>query len=210
MRCTYDPAENEEAQFQRAFASKNAATESPRPDALMIAKRWSHVITKQGLDFSSVTDDRIKAFNVDKHEGYGIVSHEIAFLKAYQHQSPEFEHLLGVHWQHFKVNESAVPPKRLALADLSPDTKIMRCEKTSALWQHIFTWTPDSNVLWLRREIGTFLRNIKDAQRSGKKINLRSNAKMFRPRSDNPSSHVEVCVFVHFLPEFKAHTTEKQ
>ena len=113
-------------------------------------------------------------------------------------------------WQHFKVNDSVVPPKRLALADLSPDTKIMRCEKTNALWQQILTWTPDSNVLWLRREVGTFLRIIKDAQRSGKKINLRSNAKVFRPRSANPSSHDEVCVFVHFLPEFKVHTTEKQ
>ena len=39
MRCTYDPAEIEEAQLQRSFASKNAATERPRPDSLMIAKR---------------------------------------------------------------------------------------------------------------------------------------------------------------------------
>ncbi len=78
------------------------------------------------------------------------------------------------------------------------------------MWQKILTWTPESNAIWLVREIGTFLRNIKDAQRAGKKINLRTNAKVFRTRSDNPHSHDEACLFTYFIPDFKRHTTEAQ
>ena len=210
MRCTYDPAETEELQLQRAMALKNQATERPRPDPLMWAVRWFHVISKQGLDFASVIDERIKIFNTDRAEGFGILPHEVAFIKAYRHQSSAFIDTLAKHWQNFKVHESAVPPKRLALADLSPDSKEIRCDKKNALWSKVLVWSQEANFVWLLREIGVFLKSIKEAQRSGKKINLRTNSKQFRVKADNIHTHDEVCLFVHFIPEFKKHTTEAQ
>ena len=185
MRCTYDPAETEELQLQRAMALKNQVTERPRPDPLMWAMRWSKVIMKQGLVFASVIDDRIKAFNADRSEGFGIMPHEIAFIKAYTHQSQEFVDLLATHWQNFKVNESAVPSKRLAFMDLSPDTKVSRAEKKGGLWSKVLAWSKEASTVWLMREIGIFTQNIKQAQRQGKKINLRSNAKQYRAKADN-------------------------
>lgn len=210
MRCTYDPAPTEEEQLTRAMSVKNQVTERPRPDPLMWAGRWSQVLGKQGVDFASAIDDRIKSFNADRSEGFGILDYEVSFIKAYRHQSPKFVEILEGHWQNYKVQESAVPPKRLAMADLSPDTKVKRCEKNNGLWQKILTWTAEANVIWLSREIGSFLRSIKDTQRAGKKINLRTNAKNFRSKVDNHLSHDEVCLFTYFIPEFQRHTTPEQ
>ena len=209
MRCTYDPADTEEEQIDRAFAAKCRLTERPRPDPIMMAKKWMAAIIKQGLTFASVIDDKIKKYNVDKNEGFGVMEHEIQFIKAYPHQESEYIDILEKHWQNFKVLESAVPPKRLAFGDLSPDTKVKRCEKENTLFNKIYSWTPLANVLWLMREIGIFCRAIKDAQRLNRKINLRTNAKAFRNKT-HELSHDEICVFVYFIPEFKKHTTEAQ
>ena len=135
------------------------------------------------------------------------MDHEVAFIKLFPHQSQEFLDVLEMHWQNFKVHESAVPPKKLAFSDLSPDTKVKRCEKGNVLFNKIFTWTQLSNTLWLQREIGFFCRAIKDAQRANKKVNLRINAKAFRNKL-NDLSHDEICVFVYFMDEFKKHTTK--
>ena len=209
MRCTYDPAPTEEAQLDKAFADKNRVVMRPRPDPLMMAIRWNNVITKQGLHFASVIDEKLKKFNSDKSEGFGVLDHEVCFIKAYPHQAQEYIDILEVHWQNFRLAESAVPPKRFAFPDLSPETKVKRCEKTNVLFNKIFTWTPPSNVFWLLREIGSFLRSIKDAQRANKKVNLHTNSKAFRTKH-NELSHDEICIFVYFMPEFQQHTTQAQ
>ena len=87
MRCTYEPAATEEEQLQLAMARKNQITERPRPDPLMWASRWASIFLKLGLDFNKEIDGRIKAFNKDRTEGFGILVYEIAFIKAYAHQS---------------------------------------------------------------------------------------------------------------------------
>ena len=157
LRCTYEPAATEEEQLQLAMARKNQITERPRPDPLMWASRWASIFLKLGLDFNKEIDGRIRAFNKDRTEGFGILDYEIAFIMAYAHQTKDFLSILEKHWRNFKVNESAIPSKRLALADLSPDTKIIRCEKKNELWSKILKWTPAANVAWLQREVGTFL-----------------------------------------------------
>ena len=209
MRCTYEPAANEEEQLEKALAGKNRVTQRPRPCPLTMAARWEKVIVKQGLHFASVIDAKIKKFNADKNEGFGILDHEIDFIKAYPHQSKQYNDLLDEHWQNFKLKESAVPPSRFAYPDLSPDTKLKRCEKSNVLFCKIFTWSTLANVLWLAREIGVFLRAIKDAQRANKRVNLATNSKAFR-RAHNEISHDEICIFVYFMPQFQQHTTVQQ
>ena len=39
---------------------------------------------------------------------------------------------------------------------------------------------------------------------------MKTNAKGFRTKSDNPLPHDEMCVFAYFLPEFQRHTTQGQ
>ena len=63
---------------------KNQVTERPRPDPLMWASRWSGILLKQGLDFASAIDDRIKTFNSNKTEGFGILDYEVAFIMAFR------------------------------------------------------------------------------------------------------------------------------
>ena len=109
--------------------------------------RWEKVIVRQGLHFASVIDDKLNKFNMDKNKGIGIYEHEIAFIKAYPHQNKKFKNFLEGHWQNFKLNESAVPPRKFAFTDLSPDTKIKRCEKNNKLSCKILTWSPEAFFL---------------------------------------------------------------
>ena len=104
----------------------------------MMAVKWEKVIQKQGLHFASVIDAKLAKFNKDKTEGFGVVDHEIDFIKAHPYQAKEYNDLLAAHWQNFKLPESAAPPKRFAFQDLSPDTKVRRCEKTNELFMKIF------------------------------------------------------------------------
>ena len=70
------------------MATKNMVTERPRPDPLMWASRWTDILKKQGVDFSSVIDTRLKSFNADRSEGFGFVDYEIAFIKASRRVGP--------------------------------------------------------------------------------------------------------------------------
>merc|ERR1712026_559306 len=72
MRCTYEPAATEEEQLEKALAGKNRVSMRPRPCPLTMAVRWEKVIVKQGLHFASVIDDKLKQFNMDNNEGFGI------------------------------------------------------------------------------------------------------------------------------------------
>ena len=130
MRCTYEPAPTEEEQLEKALEGKNKATERPRPCPLSMACKWEMIIQKQGLHFASVIDAKIAKFNANKEGGFGVLDHEIDFIKAYPHQAKEFVTMLENHWQNFKLQESAVPPKRFSFKDLSPDTKVKHCEGT--------------------------------------------------------------------------------
>ena len=84
--------------MDKAFADKNRGVQRPRPYPLMMAVKWSKVITKQGLHFASVIDEKLKRFNKDKNEGFGVLEHEAAFIKAYPHQAKEFKDMLESHW----------------------------------------------------------------------------------------------------------------
>ena len=167
MRATYDPATTAEAQLQRTLRTKTQMAERSRPDPLMMANRWSMVLGAEGLHFASVMDERINAFNSNQADAVTISAPERAFIKLWRHQTPEFLQLLEYHWQNFKVAESAVPLKIWAMPDLSPDTKVVRADRSKPLWQSIMKWSPEKNYYWLLRCIGTFVKNIKEQQVSG-------------------------------------------
>ena len=197
-RATHDPATTAEAQLQRTLRTKT-----------QMASRWSIVLGAEGLRFASVIDDKINAFNSNQADAVTISAPERAFIKLWRHQTPEFLQLLEYHWQNFKVAESAVPLKIWAMPDLSPDTKVVRA-RSKPLWQSIMKWSPEKNYYWLLRCIGTFVKNIKEQQVSGKKISLRASANKYRVNFKDASLHDQACVFAHFLPEWKAHLSNQQ
>lgn len=209
MRAIYDPAETEEQQFFKSMTGKAILSERPRPDPLMWATRWSKVIGSQGLSFQDVVQDKIKDYNRDKTEGVAISREEAMFITFFPFQNADFINLLEYHWQNYKVQESAVNIKRLALKDLNPNLKQKRCSKDNTLFQEVFRWTPQKNHYWLMREVGTFLKNIKEAVRAGKKVNLRGSANQYRAEP-SLTAHDEACIFVHFLKDMVHHTTASQ
>ena len=50
-----------------------------------MAKRRSAIVQNQGLDFQYVVDANIAKFNADKVKGFGILDHEVCFVKACPH-----------------------------------------------------------------------------------------------------------------------------
>lgn len=211
MRATYDPYPTEEEQFKAAMMRKCALSERPRPDPLQWAVKWAKIFASQNVTFASVIDARIKAYNASKNEeGVKINEWETDFIKSYHYQDQEFLKRLEGHWQYFRVNESAITVKRLAFKDLSPDTKVRRCEATNKLWNQILTWSPQQNTMWIMREIGVFLKNLKLHMKSKKKVNMKQASKGFRIDQENDLTHDEACLFTHFLPEFKLHCTTAQ
>ena len=209
MHATYDPSGDEEQQFLDSLASKVQMAERARPDPLQVAARWSEVINAKGDNFASVIDARIKAFNQGRTDSVNIQPNERAFIKLYPHQADEFLKLLNYHWQNFKVAESAVPLKVWLNPDLSPETKVSRANGL-ALWVSILQWSPAKNYYWLQRCIGTFVKNIKEAQLAGKKVSLKSMANKFRCNFKDPLMHDSACVFGYFMPEWQNHLTAQQ
>ena len=209
MHATYDPSGDEEQQFLDSLASKVQMAEHARPDPLQVAARWSEVIKAKGDNFASVIDARINAFNQGRTDSVNIQPNERAFIKLYPHQADEFLKLLNYHWQNFKVAESAVPFKVWLNPDLSPETKVGRANG-QALWVSILQWSPPKNYYWLQRCIGTFVKNIKEAQLAGKKVSLKTMANKFRCNFKDPLLHDSACVFSYFMPEWQGHLTTQQ
>ena len=122
----------------------------------MMANRWNAIIQTQGLHLQSVSNGKIAKFNVGTVEGFGILDHEVCFVNAHRRQSKDDIEIWDNIHKNFFPSKSTVPPTRLANPDLSPDTKVKRCENTNMLFNTIYTWTSMSNVFWLAREIGIF------------------------------------------------------
>lgn len=62
---------------------------------------------------------------------------------------------------------------------LSLPIQVKRCEKNNVLWNTILTWTAAATTVWLHREIGTFLRNIKSAISNSRKVQARADVPRF-------------------------------
>ena len=134
-RATYYPATAAEAHPQRTLRTKTQMAQRSRPDPLMMASRWSMVLGSEGLRFASVIDEKINALNSNQADAVTISAPERAFIKLGRRQTPEFLQLLEYHWQNFRVAESAVPLEIWAMPDLSPDTRVVRADRSKPLWQ---------------------------------------------------------------------------
>lgn len=89
--------------------------------------------------------------------------------------------MLQYHWQHFKIQDSGVTLKTTALRDLNPDTKPDITPSGNELWKRIRTPAPMVAEFFLAREIGVFLKNLKEEYRKNagrkKDVNLKAQAK---------------------------------
>ena len=82
-------------------------SEKAKPDPLQIAKRWSKILEKEGVDFQAVMDQKVRKFNKGASPGATINEQEVSFMKLVGFQSQDFLVKLETHWQNFKVHELA-------------------------------------------------------------------------------------------------------
>ncbi len=92
--------------------------------------------------------------------------------------SPESIALLEYHWQNFKPQESGITLKTLSLRYLNPDSKPDKPELSSnTIWLEIRRPTKLKNDYFFMREVGTFVKNLKEKFRVKGKVNLKLDAK---------------------------------
>ena len=103
----FSTGESEEAIFVHAISTKNRMSERAKPDPLQIAKRWSMILDRDGVDFQAVIDQKVRRFNRGAGPGATINEQEVSFMKLIGFQSRDFLVKLETHWQNFKVHELA-------------------------------------------------------------------------------------------------------
>ena len=92
-----------------AISAKNRMSERAKPVPLQIAKRWSKILEKEGVDFQAVIDQKVRKFNYFKgaNPGVTINDQEVSFMKLVGLQSQDLLVKLEDHWQNFKAQELA-------------------------------------------------------------------------------------------------------
>ena len=73
----------------------------------------------------------------------------------------------------------------------------------SELWAQIQTVNPEKRQFCVQRRIGIFVKNIKDAQRLRKKVNLKVLATGFCDQRGDEVAYEIAATFCHFAPDFQ-------
>ena len=74
---------------------------------------------------------------------------------------------------------------------------------SNALWALVQAVTLEKPQFCVQRRIGIFVKNIKDAQRLRKKVNLKVLANGFRDQKGDEVAYEIAATFCHFAPDFQ-------
>ena len=116
---------------------------------------------------------------------------------------PGSRDLIAYHYQNYPVSQSALPFTTLA-AEAFVNGVALKPEQESPMWKDIAEKDSQEKQHWyLKRRIGVFLFNIKDAHRLAKRINLSAHAEKVRDQEKTTMAREIANVFVHFMAEWK-------
>lgn len=81
-------------------------------------------------------------------------------------------------------------------------------DPSNTTWRLILAVDPNKRAATVFRRIGIFIRNIKDAIRLRKKVNLRFQAARMRDSYNDEQAYEMAALFTHFAPEFRGKLTD--
>ena len=170
IKAIYEPTAGEQDLLSKSLLDKFQVSESTRPDILQLYFAFDQCLKKEGIQYADAIEGRIQAFNRQTSvESYKLSEAETKMLMLLPKQTESFLQMLSYHWGQFKAAESACP-LRLLVAHI--DRKKVDSSMPKK-WQDIFTSSPEKNFAFLERQIGIYIKAVKEAQKTQKKaVNL--------------------------------------
>ena len=173
-------------------------SESTRPDAIQIFHTLSEGLKLEGADVNTGLAGKIKEYNaLSSVQSQNISELEGRVILSLPFQTEKFRSMLKYHWQNYKNAESAVPMKMFLQmdADVPPEA--------TGVWKEILSPSAEKNETFLQMLVAIYTKNIKDAMRMIRKVNLRFGAAKLRV-ADTVMAYRQCCLWVHFRKEMMA------
>lgn len=208
IKAMTDPGKTIEEQVEKSIAKKFRVSDRPRPTVVQLHTAFAKVVAHKHATGDSRPDGQllgivIKEFNGKQTSKNRVQSDEREAILTLHNQTPEFRRVLVEHWQAFPVACSAVPVSLLAKPwhnnSYEPPVK----KQVSPRTYEALLGSPEKREMWLKRVVGKYLKNLKDARASGKPVNLRSQGAVFRKEPDEELVRHMSCLFTAWLPEFR-------
>ena len=201
VKAVWEGSANIREEVDKTIRGKMQLAEVKRLDPIQCAHAWATRARAEGVEYNMVIDTYLQEFRDAATGTQSISDLEEKVIKLIPAQTAACQRKLAYHWQNFKVAESGVP-----LASVTNDAWIYGTKQghnASALWEKILMVSEEKRQFCVQRRIGIFLKNVKDAQRLRKKINIKTMAGSLRDKMSHEVAYEIAALFCHFASEFQ-------
>lgn len=214
MRAMTDPGSSIEEQVSKSISKKFRVTDRPRPHVIQLHTAFSKVVQHMRAAGDTKPESQllalaIKTFNSKQTAKNRVQTDEREAILNLHNQTDTFRKTLAEHWQTYPVPYSAVPVSLLAKAwhsdSYDPPVKKSIAPRT----YEALLGNSEKREMWLKRVIGKYLKNLKDAKSSGKAVNIRSMGPVLRKEVDEEFVRHMACIFTAWLPQFRSSVSPK-
>jgi hypothetical protein len=193
--------------IRKCLAGKVQESERPRPDPLQCMMAFDERARLEGVPYEAAIEGYLAEYQQLATSTTRLSDLEVSVIKIIASQTDVLRRKLEYHWQNFNpISASALPLQALAS---EPWLKGTRPKDTAGqIWVEICAVNPMKRQIAVQRRIGIFCKNIKDAVRLKKKINLKFGAGRFRDKQNEEESYEIAALFAHFASEFRRTLSE--
>ena len=201
VKAVWEGASSIKEEVAKTIKGKMQLSEVKRLDVIQVAHAFSTRAKQEGVLYEVAIDKFLEEYRDDATGTQSISDLEEKVVKIIPAQTQALQNKLAYHWQNFKVSESGVPLSCLTNDPWLFGTKPR--ETSNALWVQVQLVTPEKRQFCVQRRIGVFLKNVKDATRLRKKVNLKVSAGGFRCKLSDEAAYEVAALFCHFAPDFQ-------
>ena len=201
LEAVWEGAASVKEEVTKTIKSKMQLSEIKRLDPIQCAHAWASRAKEEGVQYDTVIDTYLQEYRDEATSTQSISDLEEKVIKIIPAQTDACQAKLAYHWQNFKVAESGAPLRFITNDPWLHGTKPR--DGSNALWVQIQAITPEKRQCCVQRRIGIFVKNIKDAQRLRKKVNLKVLANGFRDQKGDEVAYEIAATFCHFARDFQ-------
>ena len=201
IKAVWEGAMSMKEEVTKTIKSKMQLSEVKRLDPIQCAHAWASRAKEEGMHYNNVIDTYLQEYRDEATSTQSISDLEEKVIKIIPAQTDACQAKLAYHWQNFKVAESGLPLRFITNDPWLYGTKPR--DGSNELWARIQTVTPEKRQFCVQRRMGIFVKNIKDAQRLRKKVNLKVLSAGFRDSRGDEVAYEIAALFCHFAPAFE-------
>ena len=214
MKAMTDPGATVKDQVTKSISKKFRVSDRPRPHVIQLHTAFSKVVQHMRSLGDTKPDSQLlalamKNFNTKQTAKNRIQTDEREAILVLNNQTDAFRQILAEHWQSFPVPFSAVPVSLLAKRWHSDSYDPPVKKNAAPRAYEALLGNPEKREMWLKRVIGKYLKNLKDARASGKPVNIRSLGPVLRKEADEEMVRRVSCTFTAWLPQFRSSLSPK-